>query len=225
VKKILFVAATADEADIVKKIPSLRSSWDGFYLGDSVINTMVTGVGSVATSWSLTKWFCSNDTPDLVINIGIAGSFNRDIPIGAVVVPVSDCFADAGIESGDRFFTLAEAGLQKSDSFPFKDGKIFFNNEYIDKIPGSLRKVNAVTVNMATGSVHTAAKIQERYKADIESMEGAAFAFVCSSEKVNFLALRSISNYVGPRQKEKWDIGLALENLSETIKSFLSVLS
>ena len=44
-------------------------------------------------------------------------------------------------------------------------------------------------------------------------------------EKVNFMALRSISNYVGPRQKEKWDIGLALENLSETIKSFLSVLS
>ena len=28
-------------------------------------------------------------------------------------MPVSDCFADAGIEDGDNFLTLAEAGLDR----------------------------------------------------------------------------------------------------------------
>jgi futalosine hydrolase len=52
-------------------------------------------------------------------------------------------------------------------------------------------------------------------------MEGAAFFYVCSKEKIPFLALRSVSNRVEPRDKEKWNIHLALDNLSEKLKEVL----
>ena len=43
-----------------------------------------------------------NEKPDLAINAGIAGSFNDRLNVGDVVMPVSDCFADAGIEDGEK---------------------------------------------------------------------------------------------------------------------------
>ncbi len=94
-KKILIVVATEEEADALRRIPGIRSSPDGFYLGKCEISLLVTGMGSAATSWAMEKWLSANQKPDLAINIGIAGSFREDIKIGEVVVPVSDCFADA----------------------------------------------------------------------------------------------------------------------------------
>ena len=47
------------------------------------------------------------------------------IEIGDVVMPVSDCFADAGIEDGDNFLTLSEAGLADADEFPFSEWTYF----------------------------------------------------------------------------------------------------
>ncbi len=39
-----------------------------------------------------------------------------------------------------------------------------------------------------------------------ESMEGAALHYVCLMEKIPFLQIRSISNYIGERNKKKWDM-------------------
>ena len=109
-KRILIVAATEKEAGI------LLNAGGGFEKEDHKIDTLVTGVGSMNTSWSLLKWFSVNEKPDLAINIGIAGSFKKDIATGDVVIAVSDCFADAGVESGRAFLTLAEAGLEDADA-------------------------------------------------------------------------------------------------------------
>ena len=40
----------------------------------------------------------------------------------------------------------------------------------------------------------------------IESMEGAALHYVCLMEKIPFLQIRSISNYIGERDKKKWNM-------------------
>jgi futalosine hydrolase len=51
-------------------------------------------------------------------------------------------------------------------------------------------------------------------------MEGATFFYICSGEKIPFLAIRSISNRVEPRDKNKWNIPVALNNLSEKLIEF-----
>jgi len=223
--KILAVAATQAEADILKNIPGINVTTEGFSFGSSEINLLVTGVGSVATAWAMTKWISSGSKPDLAVNIGIAGSYSDDIAIGEVVVPVSDCFADAGINTGKGFLTLAEAGLEDPDAFPFRSGRIIAENRFVVRIIELIRPVNAVTVNTATGSQNSIKMISERYHPDIETMEGASFFYVCSRENIPFLAIRSVSNRVEEiRNKGKWDIQLALSNLSEKLKDVLLLL-
>jgi len=223
-KRILIVAATEGEAGILANIKGIVNSGGGFEKGDYKIDTIVSGVGSVSTSWSLSKWFSVNEKPLLAINIGIAGSFKKDIPVGEVVISVSDCFADAGIESGRGFLTLAEAGLEDPDRFPFRNGRIICDNRFVDLAAGKLRKVNAVTVNTASGTEETIARLVSKYDPDIETMEGAAFSYNCSCERVDYLALRSVSNIIGLRLKQKWDIPLALTTLTRALDEFLTAI-
>ena len=219
--KVLLVVATDAEAEALRKIPGIKSGKDGFVLGRCELYLLVTGVGSMATSWEMTKWLSSNPKPDLAINLGIAGSFRDDIIIGEVVVLVSDCFADAGIETGNDFITLSEAGLSDPDKFPFTGGRILSENKFTSLALTFLNPAKAITVNNATGSEVTIERLLKKYNPDIETMEGATFFYICSGEKLPFVALRSISNKVELRNKEKWNIPLALDRLSEKLEEFL----
>jgi futalosine hydrolase len=55
-------------------------------------------------------------------------------------------------------------------------------------------------------------------------MEGAAFHYVCLLEKIPFLQLRSISNLIGERDKTKWKMEKAIQNLNENLISLLNKL-
>ena len=52
-------------------------------------------------------------------------------------------------------------------------------------------------------------------------MEGAAVFYVCLNEKIPCCQIRSISNFVGESDKNKWNIPLALKNLEDTILKIL----
>jgi len=211
--RILVVSATPAESDVLKNI-------DGFDLA-----SVVTGVGTVATAWALTRYLNSGQRPDLAINIGIAGSYNTDIPVGEVVVPGSDCLADEGIEERSGFLTLAESGLRDPDGFPFRAGRLWADEFPVPAATESLRKVKAITVNTATGSQETIKRLSEKYNPDIETMEGAAFFYVCIREKMPFLALRAVSNLVEPRDRDKWNIPLALHNLKNKLREVLLLIN
>ncbi len=219
--RILLVAATALEIKNFRKIAGFNVTPDGFSSGNTEMNVLVTGVGAMSTSWSMSEWLRSNRKPDLAINIGIAGSFRDDIKLGEVVVPVSDCFADSGIEDGDNFLTLAEAGLAGANDFPFKSGVIESDNKYSELVKNNLRPVKAVTVNISTGSEVTRRRLVKKYNPDIETMEGATFFYICARNFIPFLALRAISNNVETRNINNWNIPLALENLAEKYNEFI----
>lgn len=251
---VLLVAATETEAAVFR-----NDGVDG--KGNINLSILVTGIGSIATSWALTRRLCTGPRPALVINAGIAGSFRDSIRTGDVVMPVSDCFADAGVESAEGFLTLSEAGLQDPDTHPFTGGRI---NAYScpagfqDNVTGSfhypgpgdrhagpspfsgertvvpdsffklaaadIRPVKAVTVNTVTGTRETAGRLMLKYDPDIETMEGAAFFYVCSREGIPFIAFRAVSNRVGIRDRGSWNIALALENLALVLENLLKKL-
>ena len=87
-----------------------------------------------------------------------------------------------------------------------------------------LKPVRAITVNTATGSDASRKKLLKKFNPDIETMEGATFFYICSRENIPFLALRAISNKVEPRNKNNWNIALALNNLSEKLNEVLLTL-
>jgi futalosine hydrolase len=220
--KILYVTATRSESDTLEKTRSMIQISGG--LARFEISALVTGVGSMSTAWALKQWITLNGKPDLAINAGIAGSYKDEFIQGDVVMPVSDCFADAGIEDNDKFFTLSEAGLVNADEFPYKDGLLYADTKYIEKMRTILKPVRAITVNTATGSESSRDKLLKKFNPDIETMEGATFFYICTLENIPFLALRAVSNKVEPRNKSNWNIDLALNNLSEKLIDVLLTL-
>jgi len=218
--KILMVFATAHEAECLKE-----GKGEGpFQSGSHEVSVLVTGVGPVATAWAMKKWLQNNGHPDLAVNAGIAGTFNENISLGEVVMPVADCFADLGIETETGFVPLKDTYLMEPDKFPFTGGNIICDNEFTGKLRSRFRPVKAVTVNMSSGSEKTIERLRTQFAPDIETMEGASFFYVCSMEKIPFIALRSISNRVGAAERKNWDIPLAISNLTEKLKELLTLL-
>lgn len=221
---ILFVTATAVEAEPLRKITGLDDAGRYISAGGHRFDLLITGIGPVATAWAMTRRLSMNPKPDLVINAGIAGSFRDDLLKGNVVVPVSDLFADAGVETSAGFLTLYEAGLEKADTYPFVEGRLISDNRYTQLATGIVRPVKAISVSASTGSLAAMERLKRKFDPDIETMEGAAFFYICSMEKIPSLAIRSVSNMVGPRDKTKWDIPLAIENLTLSLQDMVDKL-
>jgi futalosine hydrolase len=55
-------------------------------------------------------------------------------------------------------------------------------------------------------------------------MEGAAFFYACLAAKVPFVEIRSISNRMEPRNRDAWDLPLAVRNLNEVLVGILGVV-
>jgi len=193
---ILIVAATELE------IKDLRP----LFTTNSNVDFLVTGVGSPNTILTLSTYLHSSKNYDLILNIGVAGSYRYDISLGDVFQIERDRFGDLGAEDKDG--TLLDL-----DDLNLQDGKndSVFSATHTFK---DIASIDAVTVNKAHGSASSIVRIQKKYQPSSESLEGAAFFMTCKSFNVpRYAQLRSISNYVEPRNKNKWNIPLALNEL------------
>ena len=65
---------------------------------------------------------------------------------------------------------------------------------------------------------------QDRYKAALESMEGAALHYICRDVNIPFIQIRSVSNYVGERNKAHWKMKEAIYQLNETLLQYIEAL-
>ena len=78
---LIICAMKKESKKIVEKL-DLEMITDGLFRKRNV-TLLLSGIGKQRTAISLTKYLCENDKPDLVINIGYAGS--TDIKIGSWV--------------------------------------------------------------------------------------------------------------------------------------------
>jgi futalosine hydrolase len=88
-----------------------------------------------------------------------------------------------------------------------------------------LKRVNAVSVNQITTNKQMIGLYQQKFNASVESMEGAALHYTCLQEKIPFLQIRSVSNYVGERDKKKWNMKDAIINLNNELVRILEQFS
>ena len=215
--KILVIAATSREIECINKIPVSVSGKE--------IKSIVGGVGPVSTVYSLMDYFLSFDIPDIVINIGIAGSYDKKLSPGTVIVPVTDCFADLGVYDGSRFIPLSRTGLKKDNDNLTSSDLYMADSGLLKLLPDAIRHVKAVTVNATTGSKESRERISAEFNPDIETMEGAAVYYTCNMKNIPCLGIRSVSNLVGPRDIASWDINTALSNLGETVTSYINKIA
>ena len=212
---ILVVSATEAEcAPTLRKMTDCKLILPSLYSGtlhEQPIEVLVSGIGSVAMTFCLTQTLMQRSYRR-AISIGIAGSFSEDIMIGETVQIVEDCFADLGIDDNGQFRTLREEGITCDDF----DCDIIINPF---PIITPHRKLRGVTVQTTSGSQKRIDEIVGRRQPQVETMENAAFFYVCRKLKIPFASFRAISNRVEPRNRKKWQIAEAIEQINNILES------
>jgi len=223
--RILITAAEEEELITARQAYNSLTKDEQYRLE---ITWMLTGIGTTSTSYRLTKMLnTSSERFHLAVNIGIAGSFGPEFTIGKVARIEKEFFGDLGFETFTGFQTLFDYKILDANTHPFVNGALHspaLSNELEDAL-SVYSKATAVTVQTVSGLPGKKEQLQKDFRPQIESMEGAAFFYVCSLEKVPFLELRSVSNEVGERDRSKWNIPLALDSLRDAVKVVLTALA
>jgi len=186
------------------------------------MDVLISGVGIASATFNITKQLLHHHY-DLVIQAGVAGLFNNihsngnGLPQITEVVTVSkDVFGDLGAYEQQQFKSMNDLQLSY-------DLEWFHNNNQplLDKLP--YKKVAGVTVNTVTDDKTIINALQQKWRPIVESMEGAALHYVCNEKEIPFVQLRAICNYVGERDKTKWQLKEAIEKLNVAISDTIKV--
>jgi len=216
--KIYIIAAT--EYEIIPTLQFLeadfnKKSFFEYEKNGVSIFPLVTGVGSMMTAFAISR-IKEISAATLILNAGVAGSFEADWELGKVVEVVEDRFADLGVEEADGSLTdLFELELMESSQFPYVDGWIKIADQT------QLDNARGITVNKVHGTAASIEAIKAKYNPQIESMEGAAFMYAAKVMNIPALQLRAISNRVEPRNKDHWELELAINNLNNAVIKLL----
>jgi len=188
------------------------------------IDVLIPGVGMTCTAYWMGKTLASK-LYDVAINLGLAGSFDDALAIGETVHITSDRISELGAEDGESFLSLIDMNLIADEDYTLNHGvmenTIALENPVID----DLKKVAAITVNTTHGAAISIQKIKELFQPQVESMEGAAFFYACLLEGITCTQIRTISNKVELRNKDNWDIPLAVKNLCGTGLKIINTLN
>lgn len=222
--KVLLVAAT--EMEITPFLEHLSQNWaisasGGFIKDETQLQTCITGVGMMATTYSLVN--ALQQSYDIALQVGVAGSFNPGIKQGELVCVKSEQYGDFGAEDHYKFLDIFDLGLLQTGTEPFTVKELVMPKSSLsEKI--QLQQVKGITVNTVSGSSFTIQFRIEKFAPDVESMEGIAFHYVCLKHNIPFAQVRAISNYVEPRDKTKWQMKDAIINLNKWLIDFIEKL-
>lgn len=201
--KTLIVAAT--EMEIAASIPALV---------ENRMDYLVTGVGMLATAFSIGQNLRERQY-DLLVNVGIAGSFQAQHTLGSLFKVRKDHVYEFGAENDREFIPIDQMGFGSSiysERLPERPmSAAFYQLPYID----------GITVNKVHGSDEGIRRVFEQHGPNtIESMEGAAFFYAAQKLGLPCIQVRSISNWVEKRNVERWNIPLAIKALNEWLIAF-----
>ncbi len=215
--KILIVSATHFEVKPLLNflgiaLPTIGMNNANMDFEEKDIQVLITGVGMVNTALMIGRHM--NTSYDLLINVGVCGAFDRALQLGQVVCVIEDMLSELGAENGEEFLTYDQLNLP---------GDYIFSEKNTVSYPliDSIKKVKGITVNTVHGNEDNIIKVKQLFKSDVESMEGAAFFAACSGMNGNYMQIRAVSNYVEKRDKSKWQMPLAIENLNTFLINFI----
>jgi len=223
--KIVIIAATKKEVEpLLLKMDKVMYTPQGDYMIECYYKQLrvifvITGVGMVATTRFTTV--TREIKREATFNIGICGSFNRNLEIGTVVNVIEDCIAEMGAEDGENFLSLEEMGIKEPSQFVVNNPMEKNFNTIVELLP----KVNGITVNTVHGNEKSIDKVVARLHPMVESMEGAAFMYSSMSNTTPYAQIRAVSNFVEQRNKNAWNIPLAINNLTDKMIEILDCFS
>lgn len=204
--QLLLCAATPFEIE-----PTIAFLNDRPHLQEQV-TVLITDVGLLSATYQLTKAVAAN-RPDLLLQGGVAGCFDPIIPLGTTAAVLRESVGDMGVTDKSDFTSVFDMGLVKPNEHPWKEAKLVNpHNELLQQT--GLALIDSVTVNEISTNEDRISYYKNGLEAGIESMEGAALHYIGLMEDLPFLQIRSLSNYVGERDKSKWVLDKSIELLN-----------
>lgn len=207
----LICAATQLEVQYLlnKGFEPIEKNLFQFQREKEVINILISGVGIHTSVFELTKELLTR-TYSQVINIGVAGAYHSNLKLTQLVEIEKENFSDFGIRTNEGFESMLEMEFYKEE--------LLDDNGYLKTKPvTNLPKVLGNTVNSVNGSFELSESTLKQNPAEVESMEGAAIFYTCMKLGIAVNQIRSISNYVGERNKSRWEMNKSIKNLNHYI--------
>jgi futalosine hydrolase len=238
---ILLVVATRDEVSDLLEISKINSealSSSNKTIISAAINStsydlIITGPSVFNAAHALTIAL-EKRKPKIIIQAGIAGVFKEsNLNIGDITIATEERYIHAGVEKAASYETPDNLPFELIDKISSTEsGCYHLDKKYIEKtfqvlsnsrISNECRisKGPVITVSTITSEQTTASNLYKTFSPNMEAMEGAASAHVASLYNVPFLEIRSGSNYVGQRDKNKWNIPLAKKRISQALSSII----
>ncbi|HET7899265.1 MAG TPA: futalosine hydrolase [Flavisolibacter sp.] len=208
--RILLCAAT--EMEIAPTLQAL-SHREGHQ-----VKLLITGVGLMASTYALAKELATTRY-DMVLQAGVAGSLDAARPLSQVVAVKNEYVGDLGVQENGSFRSLFDLKLLSPDGAPWHNGRL--QNTHAVLGLTELPVVDSVTVNEVSTRKETIAYYRDHLQVQIESMEGAALHYVALLEKIPFLQIRSLSNFIGERDKARWQMKEAIAALNRELQRLL----
>lgn len=179
------------------------------------------GVGVPATLFRLQEAWQSGSF-EVLLQVGLAGSFRQPIAPGSVGWVERDQFAGLGLSQTNAFTPLTDSYLNRG-CYPEHTGG-WIPATLPDGLKLHLPAWTSITVNQATDDLQQNEQHQQT-GADIESMEGAAAHYLGFRWKIPVIQLRAVSNFVGNRDVTSWKISEAVDALHRELSLLLPRLS
>jgi len=206
---LLVVTAVPAEADAVRA-----------GLTDHTVTVTPIGVGpavaGAATARLLALAEAAGSPYRAVVSAGVAGGFTGRAEVGDTVLGTVSIAADLGAESPDGFLPIDELGMPPA---------LLGAGSRVPADPGLLAALRAalpmattgpvLTLSTVTGTAASTDELRRRHpEAVAEAMEGYGVAVAAAQAGVPFAELRTISNPIGPRDRDAWRLREALTALT-----------
>lgn len=224
------MARFLDQQPLVKrKTPSGLTLYSGI-LDDIPFDCMISGPGVFNTAHALTVYL-EHTRPAFILDTGIAGAFasfgfGKDDDGGAIGIgdigiaareqyihTVAGCHTPA---AGLPFDLIENQPMTRQGIYPSDSGLLdLYHGIFTRELAGPIARGDFITVSSITASHHHAQKIYNRFFPVMEAMEGAAAFHVAALYDVPLIEIRAASNFVGERDKDKWDFPLACDRVRQ----------
>ncbi|WFF02573.1 futalosine hydrolase [Micromonospora sp. WMMD964] len=206
---LLVVTAVPAEADAVRA-----------GLADHPVTVAPVGVGpavaGAATARLLALAEAAGRPYRAVVSAGVAGGFTGRAEVGDTVLGTVSIAADLGAESPDGFIPVDELGMPPA--MLGVGGVVPADQALLAALRAALPAATTgpvLTVSTVTGSEAGTRELRRRHpEAVAEAMEGYGVAVAAAQAGVPFAELRTISNPIGPRDRDAWRLREALAALT-----------
>ncbi|MEU4680271.1 futalosine hydrolase [Micromonospora sp. NPDC023737] len=207
---LLVVTAVPAEADAIRA-----------GLADPTVTVTPVGVGpavaAAATARALALAEVAGEPYRAVISAGVAGGFAGRVPVGGTVLGTASIAADLGAEAPEGFIPIDALGMPPA--LLGGGSTVLADPELLAVLRAALPDATVgpvLTVNTVTGTAASTELLSQRHPdAVAEAMEGYGVAVAAAQAGLPFAELRTISNPIGPRDRNSWRMREALAALTE----------